>query len=213
MGAARTSCAQLFCNLSDPALEDALYDSVAVQRFGADRACLTGGPRSLPKHGNSVRLTEHGAHRRPSAPTAQPDPAAAPRSAGPPGSTWPTTLPTSRLRPRYAPYRAMAAATARTNRPDGQDSSTPMPPARSRRARWPASWKKTWPSGCSRPAIPPATLCEFRRRHLADFAILPGGGATGARTGAGRTGGAGRDGTKLRANASKRKAMGPDAAG
>ena len=29
----RIHCVQLFYNLSDPAMEDALYDSVAVQRF------------------------------------------------------------------------------------------------------------------------------------------------------------------------------------
>ena len=33
----RIHCVQLFYNLSDPAMEDALYDSVAVQRFVGHR--------------------------------------------------------------------------------------------------------------------------------------------------------------------------------
>ena len=71
----------------------------------------------------------------------------------------------------------------------------------SRRAR-----KKTWPSGSSRPAH--RTLCEFRRRHLADFAHLFREVVHLARElGLVELGALAIDGTKLRANASKRKAM------
>ena len=77
----------------------------------------------------------------------------------------------------------------------------------------PERWKRTWRSGCWGRATFPQhrTLCEFRRRHLEDFqALFVEVVRLAQELGLARLGKLSIDGTKVRANASKRKAMSYD---